>query len=105
MTHREHLSLLVKDIGITEAEFCATFGLFKASLDSVSDKTILGILDIFNKLQGWFNSSLETWVWLTEEKINGFGGLTSSELITQHQIDGVDAVNLYIETKSFGGYE
>lgn len=99
---------LIADLGVTPEHFSHYAGIPVESLMNISDKNAQSrcndIFAILSKVRPWFDSSFEGWSWYISQPIPSFGNITAAEVVKKYA-RGVEAVNDYIVTKEFGGFE
>ena len=100
---------IVSEFQISEEHFFAKTGVVALSLNLNTERNevnrLMNILDVFNKLQAWFDTPPESWEWYTEQKIASFGNLTAADIVVQNPENGLIALNSYIDSKNLGGFE
>lgn len=95
--------------GVTLDDFSRHTGICISHLiDSKDNKDYSrcnDILAILNKLQAWFDSAHQCWIWYIKQQIPGFGDASAAEIVKNYDDKGVVAVNSYIASKEGGGFE
>ena len=96
-------------LNIDDEVFCAYTGVslndLSGSVDEAATVRLRAVIEVFERVEPWFDSSTEAWSWFTSKPLVGFGSKVPADVIREYGAQGVESLMQFVKSKDLGGFE